>query len=185
MGSREIATLTIRIETLLGRPLGQPVKIDVVTGCHMTGIPSGPHDNILDQVLQGSLPKVHLYPIADHLADKVSATMEVYGTPDNRRSSTRVRDLVDIAHIAATQEIGGRELSFAIESERTVRGLAPFADGLQCPVSWKVTYTTQKHLGRAPRDFASALKVAKALIDPAIRDEVDGQVWRDGGWRKL
>ena len=72
------------------------VNIDLVVGCCITGIPELRDNRSLADVLGvdiSNLPQVNLYPVVDHIADKVSATMQSYS---NNRLSSRVKDLVDI-----------------------------------------------------------------------------------------
>lgn len=60
----------------------------------------------------------HVYPVTSAIADKVCATMQVY--PEGRTSS-RVRDLVDLIVYLTTESFSGRELSQKIDLERRLR----------------------------------------------------------------
>lgn len=133
-GARQQAALQVHLQSVSGMSLSNsPVKIDLVVGCNVTGdVDARPADG-LEKVLQSQIPHIRLYPIVDHLADKVAATMQSYPTSDGDRPSSRVHDLIDIAHIALTEEINGSQLLVAIESERIQRGLPKYEQGFQCP----------------------------------------------------
>jgi hypothetical protein len=53
-------------------------------------------------------PRYRVFPVADHLADKLCATIGSYPRTGQPASSSRVKDLVDIAIIAGTQPDGVR-----------------------------------------------------------------------------
>jgi len=77
--------------------------VDLVTGSVMTTEPEVMTDTVLE--LRGlSSPPMHLYPVVDHVADKLCATQATYGTAGDRPSS-RVRDLVDLVVFARSQDI--------------------------------------------------------------------------------
>jgi len=64
-------------------------------------------------------PSWRVYPVADHLADKVCAT---YEHADPARS-TRFHDLIDIALIACNLTVRAGDLADALESESRRRGI--------------------------------------------------------------
>lgn len=182
-GRRDNAAIRVHLLSAAGVEVSQPVKIDLVVGCRITGsIESEPNDGI-SKALKAEFPEIRLYPIADHLADKVAATMQSYPGPDGGKASTRVHDLIDIAHIALTETIDGHELCVAVESERRERGLAEYADGFQCPETWVKLYPKgARKRGGAPNRFDDALEIAKKLIDPAITGAASGLTWSNGQW---
>lgn len=182
-GTRQSAAVRVHLYSAAGMELSQPVKIDLVTGCQVTGsIDAEPHDGI-STALRAEFPYIRLYPIVDHLADKVAATMQTYPSSQGSAPSTRVRDLVDIAHIAVTETIDGDELGIAINSERLERGLPAYADGFQCPPNWENLYPKgARKRGSAPASFEEALQIATELIDPAIFGEASGMTWAHGRW---
>ena len=183
-GNRQQAALQVHLQSASGMPLSNtPVKIDLVVGCHVTGeVDAHPADG-LEKVLQSHVPHIRLYPIVDHLADKVAATMQSYPSSDGDSPSSRVHDLIDIAHIALTEEINGNQLIVAIESERIQRGLPPYKQGFQCPPHWAELYRKRKgSKGSAPQSFDEAVDVAKRLIDSAICGKSLGMTWKDGSW---
>lgn len=115
--NRTGAKLRVHFDSSAGRSLRTSVNIDLVVGCNVTGTIDEEPVEALEAVFQEKMPSVKLYPIVDHLADKVAATMQIYPHHANSTESTRVKDLVDIAHIAFTEIIDGHELTVALESE--------------------------------------------------------------------
>lgn len=57
-----------------------------------------------------------LYPVVDHVADKVCAMYEKHGA-DHATASTRYRDLVDLLLIAQSERLDGRQLHLALRTE--------------------------------------------------------------------
>lgn len=182
-GNRHNAAVRVHLYSAAGMEVSQPVKIDLVVGCRVTGsIDSKPNDGI-GTALRAEFPQIRLYPIVDHLADKVAATMQPYLTSTGEEKSTRVHDLIDIAHIALTETIDGDELRTAIESERGERGLPTYDQGFQCPPAWASLYPKSlRKRGEAPDNFVDALRIAQDLINPAISGEASGMTWEHGHW---
>lgn len=183
-GNRQSAKLRVHLVDEFGNRIRNPISIDLVAGCRITGDIEQQSAKPLEDVLQTSMPPVLLYPIVDHLADKVAATMQTYAQLGEQNPSTRVKDLVDIVHIALTETIDGRQLRKALESERLERGLPMYSEGLVCPGSWATLYQGRKIKGgKAPVMYAEALSIAKGLVDPAIRGDADGKIWSEGVWQ--
>lgn len=182
-GTRTNAAIRVHLQSSAGMEVSHPVKIDLVVGCRVTGnIDSEPNDGI-DKALRAEFPQIRLYPIVDHLADKVAAAMQTYPSATGTDHSSRVHDLIDIAHIALTETINGDELCTAIDSERRERELPAYVDGFQCPASWAKLYPKgSRKRGAAPDRFDDALQIAKDLIDPAISGAVAGMTWGSGCW---
>lgn len=125
-----------------------------------------------------------LFPIADQIAEKVTATMSTYAG----RPSSRVKDLVDLVTIARTQSINLRELQMAIDAKRALSRLEPFAE-FAVPAEWERTYRPLAVKTPAVGEIltlTNATDIVKQLVDPALSDErVDEHLnWSpaDGGW---
>lgn len=183
-GNRQSTSIRVHLIHESGRRIPSPISIDLVVGCQVTGDIEQAPARSLEEVLQTNLPPVLLYPLVDHLADKVAATMQVYSYVGGQKPSTRVKDLVDIIHMALTESIDGRQLREALESERLERSLSPYSEGFVCPEAWALEYEKKKtKKGKAPESYTEALSIAKALLDPAIRGEADGRTWVQGEWK--
>ena len=112
------ARLTFAVST--GVKSAGTINVDVVVGLSPQGDPVG-------QKLQPAVPldwlhdwpTVTLYPIVDHVADKICALYERHGA--ERMASTRYRDLVDLILIALQQPLDGQQLQAALRNEEARR----------------------------------------------------------------
>ena len=103
--------------------LGCAFQVDLgAEGIELTGHPDPvrPLTNI--EILTSPRKSWQAYPLVDHVADKVCATMQRYGS----RPSSREKDLVDIVVLATTHDVGGAALSRAITAEMRRRRLNHF-----------------------------------------------------------
>ena len=163
------------------------VNIDLVVGCCITGIPDLRDNRSLADVLGvdiSNLPQVNLYPIVDHIADKVSATMQSYS---NNRMSSRVKDLVDIIILSrqgAINNIQFVDLFTAIESERQQRNIKPYHHGFVVPENWTEKCITRRV--KKFREFQINLQMAvlggSAIFEPGISREAQGKSWNGKKW---
>lgn len=124
-----------------------------------------------------------LYPLADQIADKVTATMALY----DGRPSSRTKDLVDLVTIARTQRVDLRELQMAIDAKRALSHLAPFSE-FSVPDGWERSYRTLAAKTLTTQDLLEldkAVALTKQMIDPALAETPapEGVTWVPGhGW---
>ena len=153
------------------------LSVDVVTGREPTGtVAVSPFPLPFD--IPGLSPaSVAIFPVEDHLSDKVWATVSTYGTDG---ASTRFRDLYDICAIARTTAVDAADLRTAIEEER-LRRAAPQLNGLEVPPEWASrwpdvhrAYGSEAHV---PDDFIATVELARSLIDPVLSGAVRGGTW--------
>jgi hypothetical protein len=105
----------VKIESYAGVRKVSDFSVDVVIGAIITRDPE-----VLYPEPTISLPGMHsppyqLYPVADHIADKLCATIERHGPL--LLPSSRVRDLVDLVVIARTQRVTADALREAITAD--------------------------------------------------------------------
>lgn len=172
----DIKGYKISIDAYCGVTRRDHFSVDVVTGDLMTGTPDV-------QSRPGLVPavpptRVRLYPVVDHIADKLCATQSTYGTAGDQPSS-RVRDLVDLAVFARTQLIDGSELIEAINSEWAHRGLrsTPY---FAPPVNWDRLYPAEARRVPACGDtvtLAAATELVTALLSPVFDRTATGKQW--------
>jgi hypothetical protein len=123
-------------------------------------------------------PPWRVYPIADHLADKVCATYEYV----DAARSTRFHDLVDIALIACNLTVRAADLASALESESRRRGIA-LPQGYLPPdhSMWERGFTRLQRaagpLGAKWPSYTDAMAVAQALLDPILTGERRDGIW--------
>jgi hypothetical protein len=157
------------------------VTIDLVTGTLITGTPEGVARSTL--AIDGLDPVVvTVYPMCDHIADKVCATAETHGPLG--RASSRVRDLVDLVVIAVTQTVDADGLSRAIRLEWRHRGL-PGTPAFDPPRDWAAGYAglARRTPGCANfMTFEDAVHfVGKDFLGSVLAGQAGGQTWDPTG----
>ena len=174
----------VSVDAYCGAQKRDSFGVDLVTGSMMTTEPEVRVDRVLE--VRGVAPApMRLYPVVDHIADKLCATQAAYGEDGTKRSS-RVRDLVDLVVLARTQDIDGDELIAAIHAEWTHRKLEgePVFDP---PPMWESQY------GRVARPvgacagmttFAEATAFVTGFLRPALDGSAAGRTWSaaDAAW---
>lgn len=150
------------------------IKVDLVTGTLITADPQ--------PLIRPSLPIAGLgpvfvivYPIADHVADKVCATAETHGSAG--RSSSRVRDLVDLVVIATTQRMDAGELARAITREWNYRGLRG-APTLDPPSGWASQYVALARRTPGCVNYSSFEGAVQLVRDDFLGPVLTGQIRR-------
>lgn len=166
----------ITVDAYCGTKNVDALGIDVVTGSLMTAEP----DVIIAPVISLAgidPPAVRVYPVVDHIADKLAAVQSVYGTA--RRPSSRVRDLVDLVVLANTQDVDGGALTGAISAEWVHRELPGHPD-FTPPDDWRARYSAIARRVPACRDvttFVAATELVQRFLAPAIEQTATGLRW--------
>ena len=174
--------LRFRAECVLaGKLYGQPFGVDVAFGDPILGEPEVvvAEDHLAFAGI--APPSLRLYPIETHIAEKLHAF-----TMPRLRVNSRVKDLPDIALLAAARAIDAKRLRTAIELTFAFRKTHEVPGSLPDPPSaWatpyavmareeQLTWTTLTDVTRAAREFLDP-------VLPGSRDATwDPQSWR---WR--
>ncbi|MFD7077422.1 nucleotidyl transferase AbiEii/AbiGii toxin family protein [Nocardioides sp. NPDC059952] len=160
------------------------VKVDIVVGPGPIGQPEIVEPANRLQLRRRLVTRPYrLYPVADQIADKVCATMDVnYPTG----ASSRVKDLVDLVVLARTQRVRLEELRAAIATKRALGKIPPF-DHLRVPEEWATTYPNVARGVPGAQDLTAAVAAAYVaqLVDPAVSGTTEDleTVWVPGaGW---
>lgn len=163
-----------------GKRYGGAFGVDVAFGDPMTGARDGVNaPNLLDIVDAPPLV-VPLYPIATHLAEKLHA----YTLP-RERTNHRLKDLVDIALVAAEMSIDGAGLRRALDQTFRFRASHPLVGAVPPPPDeWRVRYPTEQRANLLPWTTLDEVHAAAArFFDPVLGDERGvwapaSQTWR-------
>jgi hypothetical protein len=118
-----------------------------------------------------------VYPLVDHIADKVVAIRQRYGV--QQQPSTRYRDLVDLVPIVASANVDAANQVAALNSEATRRGLTlPQAFDVPDRASWERGYAAEakKSLLTYATTLDEALAIVKPFIDPLLDGSAAG-IW--------
>lgn len=97
--SDDAKAVRFKVDAYIGNQRWERFPIDLVgSDLHMRGEPDD-----VPAIVQIDMPELQqkgyrAYPLVDHIADKVAATFDLYGS--SRQPSTRYRDLVDLVAIA-------------------------------------------------------------------------------------
>ena len=174
---REVLGCRVAVDAFCGATHRHQFGIDVVTGSLMT--------TEADVVVRHSLlptvpgPEVRLYPVVDHVADKVAATQSLYGASGEEPSS-RVRDLVDLVIFADTQALDGRELQTAIAAEWLHRGL-PGQPHFEPPAHWNSLYpdlAAKVPACSGVTRYSEAVELVGKFLAPALKGTAAGLTWK-------
>lgn len=116
-----------------------------------------------------------VYPVTQHLAEKRHS----YTLPRGQEN-TRVRDLVDLVIIAATETIEADRLARSVAATFAIRGTHPIPERLpQPPASWTVPFTTiAAQVETLPAtDLWAGHALAAQLWDPFLAHHAGHQIW--------
>ncbi len=168
--------LTVKFDVTISATFMAKLKIDVVvtrepTG-HVTTVAKPPPF----EAAGASPVGVAVFPIEDHIADKVCAVMASYGSGQ----SSRPRDLYDLCAIAAAARVNAAHLAEALALEQLRRKLVP-ASYLEPVDSWRSDWASL-HRGfgnesSVPADFDSAVTSTREFVDPVMSGAVEAGTW--------
>jgi Nucleotidyl transferase AbiEii toxin, Type IV TA system len=160
----------VRVDVYLGVTHFDRFPVDLATGGRLvTRLDHARPAPVVDLPGLPELPTFVLYPLADHLADKVCAMYEVHGP--HGRPSTRYRDLVDILLIIGTFALDGEQAGAALAAEAARRTLE-LPRTLNSPgPGWATGYRAvarESSLDPALRDLDTALATAGACLNTLL-----------------
>jgi len=168
----------VHVQARLGAKLYAGFHVDVVVGTAMSGDPDLV-EPLTPLRIDGLLrPSYRVFPLADHIADKFCAIIASYPQNGAIRGSTRIKDLVDIALIARTQQISAAKLRAAVLAGTAHRNLA-LPDTFTVPdeETWRRGYAAPAADAPQPTpSFDEACELAAAVLDPVLSGSLTG-VW--------
>ncbi len=176
MAWRSEKALTFRVTAIIGATTWVEFHVDLVgADLRMTGQPDD-----VPPLARGIIPEVdqrgyRVYPLVDHVADKVTATYELYGPQQN--PSTRYRDLVDVVSIVIGASVAADPQRRALVSEFSRRGLAlPARFGVPHRALWETGYASEarRSLLSAGQTLDEALLIVCPFIDPLLAGTASG-----------
>ncbi len=174
------AVRRVPVVAFLGATEFASFHVDVIVGIAMAGEPDDGRPLVAVEPLGLKSAHYRIYPLADHVTDKIVAFLERHPGPDGAsQGSTRYRDLADLAVIAHREVIATANLRVALMSEVTRRGLS-LPTTLPTPTtgSWRSGYArvARDVPDLAERDLDSALSTVRAFVDPVLQGTARG-VW--------
>ena len=163
---------------LAGKLYGQRFGVDVAFGDPIFG---DPEDRIAEDVLAFAgiaPPKLRLYPIETHIAEKLHA----YTMPRPHPNS-RVKDLPDLALLATAQPLDAKRLRAALAQTFTFRNTHPLPVKLPDPLpAWTSPYAAMAREDQlAWPTLDDVTKAARTFLDPVLAETLDA-TWEPESW---
>jgi hypothetical protein len=121
-----------------------------------------------------------VYPLVDHVADKIAATFDRYGK--SRSPSTRYKDLVDLVAIASAASVEAPAQIVALRSEAKRRSIElPSGFEVPDPEVWKRGYEAEaaRSLLEVAATLEDALELMARFADPLLDGSARG-AWEPG-----
>lgn len=170
--------LRLPVKALVGGTVWSAFHVDLLGAeLTMTGTPD--EASPLARVTMPDIEQraYNVYPLVDHIADKVAATFDRYGA--SRAVSTRYKDLVDLVVFATSATVQAEALAAALASEADRRDLQlPGAFDAPDRSLWEPGYKAEagRSLLDAGLTLDAALETVKPFLDPVLKGTAEG-VW--------
>ncbi len=174
-----VGAVRVDVVAFLGLDQFASFHVDLVADLLMTGVPDAVSPLVPLELPGLVATSYSVYPLVDHVADKVCALLETHERASGlRQPSTRFRDLADLAIFAHAIAVDATELYVALKSEAKRRSLN-LPDHLAVPngTDWLSGYARVAR--DAPRlrerDVASAVETVGRFIDPVLLGVAQGR----------
>jgi hypothetical protein len=164
---------------LAGAIYGRPFGVDVAFGDPLVGEPELIMGEDLLAFAGVSPPRVRLYPVPSHVAEKLHAF-----TMPRARPNSRVRDLPDLALLAKTGPIEGAELRLALQRTFEFRRTHPLPPVVPAaPEFWEGPYAKLAEADRLEwTTLADLMEAVAAFLDPVLGSGPIG-TWDPATWQ--
>lgn len=168
------------IEALLGVTRFERFPVDLVVDVEMTDEPEVVAPALPD--MPGMFrPAYRIYPVTDHIADKLCAMYEVHDREAGGTvASTRFRDIADLWLIARGSSVDAAKLVVAINSEKKRRGLdLPHVVRIPDTKVWEAGYAAlvRKTPELRGSTLADAVLVVGNMLNPILSEQCVSGVW--------
>jgi hypothetical protein len=164
---------------LAGAIYGRPFGVDVAFGDPIVGKPDWGHGEDLLAFAGIAPPRLRLYPIVSHIAEKLHAL-----TLPRQRPNSRVRDLPDLALLATASSVEGAELRLALKKTFDFRQTHPLPQTVPPPPPfWDTPYAKMAEAdGLAWPSLQMVFEAVTAFLDPVLGSATIG-TWNPTAWR--
>jgi Nucleotidyl transferase AbiEii toxin, Type IV TA system len=173
------SAVRLPVAAYIGQQEWERFHIDLVgSDLRMTGEPDD-----VPPIAQIDLSEVRqkgyrAYPLADHVADKIAATFELYGR--SQAPSTRYRDLVDLVAIARGASVDAAQQLRSLRSEAEWRGVTlPWTFDVPDRGLWEPGY--RREAEESTLTDAHTLNEALAIVGPFVNPLLQGTA--TGRWQ--
>jgi hypothetical protein len=169
----------MRIRSLIGVKLWATFQVDIVAdGILMSGFPEQAPPLTKVQIIDRPRATWQVYPIVDHVADKVCAILERHGG----NPSTRFKDLIDLVAISRQTTVHAVLQKRALTMEALRRSLElPAAFDVPDRTIWERGYRAEarRTVGFDAVDLDTALTHVRPFLDPLLDGSATGY-WDPG-----
>lgn len=170
--------LRVRTTAFLGATEFARFNVDLVAGTGMSGTPDEAEPLVPIKLAGVPQTKYRLYPLADHVADKVLAMVERHSrTGADPMASTRYRDVADLVVIARRESLDAAAVIAAIQLQADRRGIS-LPDTFRPPsdTGWSAGYArvTKDIPGIEERELDKAADTVSRFIDPVLEGTAHG-----------
>ena len=173
-----LSACRVAIQAYLGATTFAAFNVDLFTGIDLRGTP----DEVAPLIpieLPGLVRANYLvWPIADHIADKVCAMIELHPRQGGQAMpSTRYRDLADLALFAHSVNVDAEQLRSVLAAEASRRHLQ-LPDGVPEPdgPGWRSGYArvAREAPNLVEKDLDAALITVRGFLDPILSSKAAG-----------
>jgi hypothetical protein len=168
--------LTIAVTARIGIREWESFNVDLVgEAAGMTGQPETVPALARIELAELGQPGYRVWPLADHVADKLAATFATYGR--SNRPSTRVKDLIDLVVLAHCAQISADEAIAAVRAQANRRDLVlPGRFDIPDPDHWSRHYPIEarKVRGLTEQTLGDAVSIVSSFVDPILAGTASG-----------
>ncbi len=170
--------LRVAVTAYLGASEFERFNVDLVARTGMTGTPDETDPLVPVEIPGIPRARYRIYPIADHVADKLFAILERHGRRDGPAiGSTRYRDLADLVIIAHAQEVQASALEAALRAQAERRRLqVPPAFRPPDDTGWRAGYArvAKDVPGLEEKEYVRAVETVRRFIEPVLTGAARG-----------
>jgi len=168
--------VTFALTARIGIREWESFNVDLVgEAAGMTGEPDTAPALARIDLVELDQPGYRVWPLADHVADKVTATFATYGRTN--RASTRVKDLIDLVVIAHCAQLSAQDAIVAVRAQASRRDLVLRERfGIPDMDHWSRHYPIEarKVRGLTEQTLADAITVVGNFVDPILAGTATG-----------
>lgn len=177
--TENVRALRVPVDAHLGVKRFAEFHVDLVAELTMTGSTESVSALVPVRIPGLRHASYIVYPLVDHIADKVCAIHETHERTSGRSEpSSRYRDLADIVVFARTADVEADELRAAFASEAARRGMAlPRHIVVPADSNWSRGYArVARDAPRlSERDLEAAVTTARLFLDPVLEGSANGR----------
>ena len=168
--------LTISVTARIGIREWESFNVDLVgEAAGMTGEPDTVPALARIDLAELRQPGYRVWPLADHVADKLAATFATYGR--SNRPSTRVKDLIDLVVLAHCAHVSADDAMAAVRAQARLRDVVlPGRFDIPDLDHWSRHYPLEarKVRGLTEQTLGDAVSIVGSFVDPILAGTATG-----------